>query len=117
MSINLTWYGHGTVGLEVDGQNVLVDPFFTGNPAASTTADKVAADFIVVSHGHGDHVGDAVDIAKRTGALVITNAEMSNWFGAQGLNTHGQHLGGGFNHPFGYLKLTLAIHGSGLPDG
>lgn len=117
MGINLTWYGHGTVGLEVNGKNVLVDPFFTGNPAASTTADKVAADFIVVSHGHGDHVGDTVDIAKRTGAQVITNAEMANWFEGQGLNAHGQHLGGGFNHSFGYLKLTLAIHGSGLPDG
>ena len=119
MSIKITWYGHATIGVETsDGYKILIDPFFTGNPAASTTADKVEADFIVVSHGHGDHVGDALDIAKRTGALIISNYEITNWFTAQGVEkVHPQHLGGGFKHPFGYLKLTLALHGSALPDG
>ncbi|RME91156.1 MAG: metal-dependent hydrolase [Anaerolineae bacterium] len=118
MADKLTWYGHATLGLETGGYRVLIDPFFTGNPAASTTADKVEADFILVSHGHGDHVGDAVEIAKRTGATVISNFEIATWFGAQGVEkTHPQHLGGGFKHPFGYLKLTLALHGSALPDG
>ena len=78
MSVKLTWYGHATLGLEVDGYRLLVDPFFTGNPAASTTADAVDADFILVSHGHGDHIGDTVNIAKRTGALVIANYEITN---------------------------------------
>lgn len=115
--VKLTWYGHAALGLETGGYKILVDPFFTGNPAASTTADKVEADFILVSHGHGDHIGDTVDIAKRTGATAISNAEIAGWLGKKGINAHAQHLGGGYNHPFGYLKLTLALHGSGLPDG
>ncbi len=119
MSTRITWYGHATIGVETsDGYKILIDPFFSGNPAASTTADKVNADFIVVSHGHGDHVGDALEIAKRTGALIISNYEITNWLTAQGAEkVHPQHLGGGFKHPFGYLKLTLALHGSALPDG
>ena len=117
MSAIFTWFGHATLGLETDGYKILIDPFFTGNPAASTTADQVEADYILVSHGHGDHVGDAVEIARRTGALVISNAEIAGWFGDQDIAAHAQHLGGGYQHPFGYLKLTLAIHGSALPDG
>lgn len=117
MALKLTWYGHATLGLETGGYRILVDPFFTGNPAASTTADKVLADFILVSHGHGDHVGDAEAIARRTGALIISNAEIASWFSKKGLKSHGQHLGGGYTHPFGYLKLTFALHGSALPDG
>jgi len=118
MGTNVTWYGHATLGLETGGSRILVDPFFTGNPAASTRADAVSADFILVSHGHSDHLGDTVAIAKRTGATVISNAEIVGWLEKQGVkNTHPQHLGGGFKYPFGYLKLTLALHGSGLPDG
>jgi L-ascorbate metabolism protein UlaG (beta-lactamase superfamily) len=117
MSLTLTWYGHATLGLKIGAYDVLVDPFFSGNPAASTTADKVKAQFILVSHGHGDHVGDTVAIAKRTGALVISNFEICNWLAAKGVKTHAQHIGGGHRHPFGYLKLTQALHGSALPDG
>lgn len=115
--MKLTWYGHAAMGLEVGRSKLLVDPFLSGNPTATVTPENVPADFILLSHGHGDHVGDAVAIAKRTGATVISNFEICNWVQAQGLNAHAQHLGGGFNHPFGYLKLTLALHGSGLPDG
>jgi L-ascorbate metabolism protein UlaG (beta-lactamase superfamily) len=117
MGSKFIWYGHGTFGLETGGHKILVDPFFTDNPAASTTAEDVEADYILISHGHGDHVGDAVAVAKRTGALVISNAEIATWFGNQDVNAHPQHIGGGFKHPFGYLKLTQALHGSGLPDG
>ena len=117
MTTKLTWYGHAVLGVETGGYKIIVDPFFTGNPAASITADQVEADYILLSHGHGDHVGDTVSIAKRTGAMVISNAEISGWLANQGVNSHGQHLGGGYKHPFGYLKLTLALHGSGLPDG
>ncbi len=118
MSDSLIWYGHGTLGLELGGHHVLVDPFFTGNPAATLAAAQVPADFILVSHGHSDHMTDVVSIAKRTGALVVCNFELSNWFSAHGApNVHAQHLGGGHQHPFGYVKLTLALHGSGLPDG
>jgi L-ascorbate metabolism protein UlaG (beta-lactamase superfamily) len=96
----------------------LVDPFLSENPAATADPAELPADFILVSHGHGDHVGDTVAIAKRTGATVVANFEMANWFSGQGVeHVHPQHLGGGFAYPFGYLKLTLALHGSGLPDG
>jgi len=117
MSTKLIWYGHAALGLETGGYQLLVDPFLTDNPAASTTAEKAAADFILVSHGHGDHVGDTVSIARRTGATVISNNEIAVWLGKQGIENHGQHLGGGFHYPFGYLKLTMALHGSALPDG
>jgi L-ascorbate metabolism protein UlaG (beta-lactamase superfamily) len=117
MTNKLTWYGHATLGLETGGYKLIIDPFFTGNPAASLSADAVEADYILVSHGHGDHVGDGVAIAKRTGATVISVNEIAVWFGDQGFKSHGQHLGGGYKHPFGYLKLTLALHGSALPDG
>jgi L-ascorbate metabolism protein UlaG (beta-lactamase superfamily) len=117
MSVTLTWYGHASLGVTINKYRLLVDPFFTGNPAAAGTASDVQADYILISHGHGDHVGDAAAIAKRTGATIISNAEISGWFEKQGLKTHAQHLGGGFTYPFGYLKLTLALHGSALPDG
>jgi L-ascorbate metabolism protein UlaG (beta-lactamase superfamily) len=117
MSTKLFWYGHAALGLETSGYHVLVDPFLKDNPAASITAEKAPADFILVSHGHGDHVGDTVSIARRTGATVISNNEIAGWLSKQDVKTHGQHLGGGFHYPFGYLKLTLAIHGSALPDG
>jgi len=118
MTTTLTWHGHATLGLETGGYQLVIDPFFSGNPAADIAADAVQADFLLVSHGHGDHVGDAVAIAKRTGATIISNFEIASWFEAQGVEkTHGQHQGGGHQHPFGYLKLTLALHGSMLPDG
>ena len=117
MSFKIYWYGHAALGLETSGYHILVDPYLNDNPAASVKADNVLADFILVSHGHGDHVGDTVAIAKRTGATVISNNEIAGWLSAKGVKTHGQHLGGGYKYPFGYLKLTLAIHGSALPDG
>lgn len=118
MSNRLTWYGHAALGIETGGYRLLIDPFFSGNPAAAISAEQVTADYILVSHGHGDHVGDTVAIAKRSGAMVISNFEIVNWLSAQGVEkVHPQHLGGGYHHPFGYLKLTFAIHGSALPDG
>jgi L-ascorbate metabolism protein UlaG (beta-lactamase superfamily) len=118
MTVKLTWYGHSAFTLNVRSTQILVDPFLTGNPFAPTSADVVEADYILVTHGHGDHLGDTVAIAQRTGALVISNFEICNWLQAQGVpRAHAQHIGGGFQHPFGYLKLTIAHHGSSLPDG
>src|SRR5512146_2922027 len=118
VTTKLTWYGHAALGLETDGHKIVVDPFLNGNPAATISPEAVEAEFILISHGHGDHVGDAVAIAKRTKATVISNAEIIGWFAKQGIeNGHPQHLGGGYQYPFGYLNLTFAIHGSALPDG
>ena len=118
MTIKLTWYGHAAFGLTIGSVHLLVDPFLTDNAFAPISADQVEADYILVTHGHGDHVGDTVSIAKRTDALVISTFEVCHWLQGQGVSrTHPQHIGGGFQHPFGYLKLTIAHHGSAMPDG
>ena len=119
MTTKLSFYGHFALGLAVDDCFALIDPFFTGNPVAAKRAedfDKV--DYILVTHGHGDHVGDTVAIAKRTDAMVISNFEIVNWLAARGVpRSHAQHIGGSRQHGFGRLKLTIAHHGSSLPDG
>ena len=119
MSITITWHGHGTYSLKINGTAVVVDPFFApNNPAARVTADEVAADFILQTHGHGDHISDTVALAKRTGALVIGNFEVCNWINNQGHeNTHALNTGGGFDAGFGRVQMTPALHSSGLPDG
>ncbi len=118
MDMSLTYYGHSAFRLDVGDGVILIDPFLTDNPFAPISAEDVDADYILITHGHGDHVGDAVSIARRTRALVISNFEICNWLQGQGVDrTHAQHIGGGYSHPFGTLKLTIAHHGSGLPDG
>jgi L-ascorbate metabolism protein UlaG (beta-lactamase superfamily) len=118
MATRLRWLGHASFLIETDGKRVLIDPYLTDNPAAAVKAAEVPADFILVSHGHGDHLADAVPIAKRTGAPVIATVEIADWIKKQGVEkVHGQQHGGSFTYPFGRLKLTWACHGSGLPDG
>lgn len=119
MAVTLHYYGHSTFGLQADGAHIVVDPYFAPhNPATQVTADEVEADFILVTHGHSDHTADLVALAKRTGALVVCNFEIASWLGEQGVeNVHGMHIGGGHDFPFGRVKLTIAHHGSALPDG
>jgi L-ascorbate metabolism protein UlaG (beta-lactamase superfamily) len=119
MATRVQWLGHACLLIESDGKRVLIDPFLTGNPMAGTTADQVEADVILISHGHGDHVGDAVAIAKRTGAPVVANYEISQWLTAQGVaSVHGLNLGGGVEVlPGIHVQMTLAFHSSSLPDG
>ncbi len=118
MAVKLTWYNHACFLIETNGTRLLTDPFLSGNPLSPVRANRVEADYILISHGHGDHVGDAVAIAKRTGATVISNFEIQNWLVEQGVeNVHPQHIGGGFDYPWGRVKLTIAHHGSMLPDG
>jgi len=118
MATRVQWLGHACLLFESGGANVLIDPFLTGNPLAAAKPGEVPADFILVSHGHGDHVGDAVAIARRTGATVVANYEIAGWLEKQGLSkVHGMQHGGGHDFPFGRVKMTLAFHGSMLPDG
>lgn len=118
MSVKIIYHGHSTFAIESDGKTLLIDPFFGGNPKTNVKAQDVRADFILVSHGHGDHIGDAIEIARRTGALVICNNEIAGWFRGKGLqHVHGLHIGGGYQFPFGRCKMTIAHHGSALHDG
>ncbi|MGE0607381.1 MAG: metal-dependent hydrolase, partial [Pirellulales bacterium] len=116
--IEVTWLGHATWSLRIGELTVLIDPFLDGSPTATVKADKVAADFILVSHGHEDHVADAAKIAVRTGATVVSNFEICQWLGKQGVNkTEPMNLGGSIAAPFGRIKSTLAWHSSTMPDG
>ena len=118
MTIKITWYSHACFLIETGQTKLLTDPFLSDNPLSPAKADAIEAEYILVSHGHGDHVGDTIGIAKRTGATVISNYEVQAWLANQGVeNTHPQHIGGGFDYPWGRVKLTIAHHGSGLPDG
>jgi L-ascorbate metabolism protein UlaG (beta-lactamase superfamily) len=116
--MKLTYYGHSTFGLETKGTNLLFDPFISPNERAKDIdVDQIKADYILVSHGHEDHVADATAIAKRTGATIISNFEIINWFGEKGLTGHPMNHGGKNRFDFGTVKYVNAIHSSVLPDG
>jgi L-ascorbate metabolism protein UlaG (beta-lactamase superfamily) len=116
--VSITYHSHACFGISVGEFQLLTDPFLSDNPLADVSAETVEADYILVSHGHGDHVGDTVSIAKRTGATTISNFEIANWLQSQGVEqAHAMHIGGGHDFPFGRVKLTIAHHGSALPDG
>jgi L-ascorbate metabolism protein UlaG (beta-lactamase superfamily) len=117
MSTTIRFLGHSCIEIKTGGFNLLIDPFISGNPSATVSADDLNPDYILVSHGHSDHLGDSIEIAKRCDSTIITNYEIHEWLSAKGVKSHGMQHGGGFNFPFGRLKLTLAFHGSSLPDG
>jgi L-ascorbate metabolism protein UlaG (beta-lactamase superfamily) len=112
--MKLTFLGHSCVLVEHGEHRLIIDPFLTGNPVAAMSADEVKVDYILVTHGHGDHLGDTVEIAKRNDATVIANYELATYLSWQGLKTHEMHIGGSFSFPFGKVKLTPALHGTGL---
>ena len=117
--MNLTYYGHACFGIETGGHHLLFDPFISPNELAKDIdIHSIPADAILVSHGHVDHLADAATIAQRTGAPIISNWEIIDWFGTQGLqNGHPMNHGGAWSFPFGRVKYTNAVHSSGLPDG
>lgn len=118
MASELTWLGHGSWSIKAAGQTILLDPFLDDSPVAPVKSDDVEADFILVSHGHYDHVADVEKIARRTGATIVSNFEICEWYGAKGLEkVHAMNLGGGFEFPFGRVQMTIAHHSSMLPDG
>jgi L-ascorbate metabolism protein UlaG (beta-lactamase superfamily) len=117
--MKITYYGHACIGVEVCGKHLLFDPFITGNSLASAVkVEEVPADLILVSHGHGDHVGDAITISKRTGAAVVAGFEVAEWLRKQGAPkiVHMNH-GGATAFPFGRVKFVNAVHSSSMPDG
>ena len=119
MPTELTWLGHGSWGIKTGEHHLLLDPFLADSPTAPVTADEVSADFILVSHGHFDHVADVASIANRTQATVVAIFEISEWFRTKHevQNTIGMNLGGGTDLPFGRVQMTPAWHSSQLPDG
>lgn len=118
MSIQIIWHGHATWQVHIGGVSIIVDPFFDQNPAAKIKAADVAAHYLLVSHGHFDHIADAVAIARRTGAQVLAVYEVAEWLGKQGVpHATGMNLGGQCQLPWGVVRMTPAWHSSTLPDG
>lgn len=117
--MRLTYYGHSCFAVEIEGTAILFDPFITPNEAARhIDINKIKADYIFLSHGHGDHVADVAAIAKNTGATVVGPYEVIDWAGKQGIEkTHPLNHGGKKEFPFGTVKAVNAIHSSSLPDG
>ncbi|ESU21275.1 hypothetical protein FCR2A7T_05720 [Flavobacterium cauense R2A-7] len=116
--MKITFYGHACVGIEVSGKHILVDPFITGNPAAShIDINTLKADYILVTHAHQDHVLDVEAIAKRTNAVVVSNYEIAMHFGHKGLQYHPMNHGGSWKFDFGTVKYVPAIHTSSFADG
>lgn len=118
--MKITWLGHNCWHLDIDGTNVLVDPFLNDSPSAPIKADEVKCEVMLISHAHFDHIADAVSIAKRTGATVLTNFEISNWLAKEGVardHAVGMNHGGGYDLPFGRVEYTIAHHSSSFPDG
>jgi len=116
--MKITYYGQSCLELEAGGKKLLFDPFISPNPLAKHIDIKsIKPNYILVSHGHGDHVADLIAIQKNSGAKVICIAEIAGWLGNQNIEAHGMNIGGGFNFDFGRVKMVNAIHSSSMPDG
>ncbi|MDA8345644.1 MAG: metal-dependent hydrolase [Thermaerobacter sp.] len=115
--MQLTFLGHAAWLVETGGKKLLFDPFLTGNPAATRQAGEIECDYVLISHAHGDHIGDAEAILRRTGATCVTTNEIAGDLSAKGIEAHGMHLGGKQTFDFGSVKLVVALHGSGIAGG
>ena len=117
--IKYTYYGHASFLLDDGTSKVLTDPFLTGNPLAAIPADEVECDYILLTHAHGDHLGDAPAIAKRTGAMVLGIPEVLDVClqAESDIKTHGMNIGGSVKLPFGKVRMTMALHSSGVAGG
>ncbi|WP_427873815.1 metal-dependent hydrolase [Flavobacterium sp. MMS24-S5] len=115
--MKITYYGHASLGIEVGGKHIIVDPFITGNPqAASINLSTIKADYILLTHAHADHVLDVEAIAKNTNAVIVSNAEIASYYAKKGFNSHPMNHGGSWKFDFGKVKYVNAIHSSSFPD-
>lgn len=116
--MKITYYGHASLGIEVGGKNIIVDPFITANELAKhIDITQLKADYILITHAHGDHILDVEAIANNTGATIVSNAEIAGYYEKKGFNTHPMNHGGSWSFDFGKVKYVTAIHSSSFPDG
>ena len=116
--MKITFYGHASLGIEVNGKHIIVDPYISANPKANhIDINALQADFILLTHAHGDHILDVEAIASRTNAVIISNAEIAGYYANKGFQSHPMNHGGSWNFDFGKLKYVNAIHSSSFPDG
>ncbi|PEA56841.1 metal-dependent hydrolase [Bacillus pseudomycoides] len=114
--MKVSYHGHSVVKIETNGKVILIDPFITGNPKTDLKVEDVTVDAIILSHGHGDHVGDTVALAKKHNAVVVAPFELATFLGWKGVQTHPMHIGGSHKFDFGTVKFTQAFHGSSYVD-
>lgn len=113
--MNITYHSHSCLSIALtDGKTLVIDPFISGNQLSDLDPETVVADYVLITHGHGDHVGDMLTIAKKNDATVIASAELASYAASQGVKAHGMNIGGAFEFPFGTVKMVFAQHSSGL---
>lgn len=116
--MKLKYFAHSAFQVTTDsGIKILIDPYLDNNPGSPVKSDDVSADYIILSHAHGDHLGDAIKIASRSKLTFICVNELGNYLASKGFSTHNMHIGGGCNFEFGRVKFTIAHHGSQTPEG
>ncbi len=116
--MKLKYFSHSAFQITADNGNViLIDPFLDGNPTSPVKSESVNADYIILTHAHGDHIGDGFKIAQRCGSTFICVNELAIYCQSKGFKAHNMHIGGGYNFDFGRVKFTIAHHGSMTPDG
>ncbi len=115
--LKVTYLSHSGFLCDDGNYKVLIDPFISGNPNAPLGIEEIEADFVVLTHAHGDHLGDAIEIAKKRDATIVAVNELANYVAEKGAKAHNMHIGGGYDFPFGRLKFTIAHHGSSSPEG
>lgn len=116
--MKIIYYGHGCIGIEVAGKHLLIDPFISGNQKAShINIDDIKADYILLTHAHQDHTLDAEVIARKNAAVIISNAEIADYYSRKGIETHPMNHGGSWSFDFGKVKYVSAIHSSSFADG